>query len=193
MPRPLRAQDHEHTPRPKLAPPKTFHGQQSEFTIFLIQLTLIFQTDPDRYSTDAANIAFVASYLDGSAKEWFKPHVDLVTATTPTFPSWASFIQALKAAFDDPDAYQTVEEKIHKLKQRNRDCAKYYAEFITHATILEWDERTKISFFKKGLDKELQKLLLTNTDPTESLLNMYPLLLNWTTTSRHTDNESTQP
>ena len=165
MPRPPRTQDHDHTPRPKLAPPKIFHGNQSEFTNFLIQLTLIFQTDPDRYSTDAAKIAFAASYLDGSAKEWFKPHVDLVTGTTPTFPTWASFTQALKAAFDDPDAYQTAEQKINKLRQGNRDCAKYYAQFITHATILEWDGRTKISFFKKGLDEELQKLLLTNVNP----------------------------
>ena len=166
IPRPPRTQNHEHTQRPKLAPPKTFHGQQSEFTRFLIQFTLIYETDPDRYSTDAAKIAFAASYLDGSAEEWVKLHVDLVTGTTPTFPTWASFTQALKAAFDDPDAYQTAEEKIHKLKQGNRDYTKYYTEFITYATILEWDERTKISFFKRGLNGELQKLLLTNTDPT---------------------------
>ena len=93
-----------------------------------MQLPLIFQTDPDRYSTDDAKIAFVASYLDGSAKEWFKPQVDLVTGTTPTFPTWVSFTQALKAAFDDPDAYQTAEEKIQNLKQGDRDCAKYYAQ-----------------------------------------------------------------
>ena len=152
MHRPPRNQDYDHTPRPKLAPPKIFHGQQSEFTSFLMQSTLIFQTDPDRYSTDAAQIAFAASYLKGSAKEWFKHHVDLVTGTTPTFPTWVSFTQALKAALDNPDAYQMAEEKIHKLKQGNLDCTKYYAEFITYATILEWDERTKISFFKKGLD-----------------------------------------
>ena len=60
-----------------------------------MQLTLIFQPDPDGYSTDAANIAFAASYLDESAKQWFRPHVDLVTGTTSTFPSWASFTQAL--------------------------------------------------------------------------------------------------
>ena len=129
-----------------------------------MHLTLIFQTDPDRYATDAARISFAASYLDASTKEWFKPKVDLVTWTTLTFPTWASFTQALKAAFHDPDAYQTAEQKIQKLRQGNRDCAKYYAEFITHATILEWDERTKISFFKKGLNEELQKLLLTNVN-----------------------------
>ena len=130
-----------------------------------MQLTLIFQTDPDRYGTNAAKIAFAASYLDESVKEWFNPHVDLVTGTIPTFPTWASFTQALKAALDDPDAYQTAEEKIHKFKQGNGDCAKYYAKFITYATILKWNDRTKISFSKKGLHEELQMLLLTNTYP----------------------------
>ena len=61
MPRPPQNPDHDHIPRPKLAPPKTFYGQRSEFTSFLMQLTLIFQIDPDRYSTDAAKIAFAAS------------------------------------------------------------------------------------------------------------------------------------
>ena len=105
-------QDHDHTPRLKLAPPKIFHGNQSEFTSFLRQLTLIFQTDSDRSATNAAWILFVVSYLDVSVKEWFKPHVDLVTRTTPTFPTWVSFTQALKAVFDNHDAYQTAEQKI---------------------------------------------------------------------------------
>ena len=61
-----------------------------------------------------------------------------------------------------------AEQNIYKLRQGNRDCAKYYAQFITHATFLEWDERTKISFFKRGLDEKPQKLLLTNVNTTET-------------------------
>ena len=155
----------EREPKPKMAPPKIFKGDRTEFSNFLIQLSLIFRIDPTRYHNDTAKIAYAPSYLDGSAKEWFRPHVNLTTGDTPAFPTWASFIQALKAAFDDPDAYQTAERKIHNLRQGNRDCATYHAEFFTCATILDWDERTKISFFKKGLDDELQKLLLTNFNP----------------------------
>ena len=39
---------------------------------------------------------------------------------------------------------------------------------MTHATILEWEQRTKISFFKKYLNKKLHKLLLTNVNPAET-------------------------
>ena len=73
-------------------------------------------------------------------------------------PSWASFVAALKAAFDDPDTYQTAYKKISSLKQE-RDCSSYHAAFIPLATILSFDERTSISFFKKWLNGELKKAL----------------------------------
>ena len=156
----------ERIPKPKMAMPKVCHtGNQAEFTNFLMQLILIFKMDEARYSTHEAKITYAASYLDGSAKEWFHPYVDLLTGNTPTFATWESFVENLKAAFDDPDAYQTAERKIHALKQGNRDCAAYHAEFITYATILNWDDCTKISFFRKGLDEELQRLLLTQINP----------------------------
>ena len=75
----------------------------------------------------------------------------------------------MKGAFDNPDTDQTEEQKIHKLKEGNQECTRYYAEFLTHVTIWEWDERTKISFFKKRLDEELQKLLLINVNPLDTL------------------------
>ena len=125
-----------------------------------MQLNLIFNSDPDRYTganADNAKIAYAASYLSGSAKEWFQPHVNETTGAI-TLPTWASFVAALKAAFDDPDAYQTAYTKISSLKQE-RDCSSYHAAFVPLATILGFDERTRISFFKKGLNGKLKKAL----------------------------------
>ena len=125
-----------------------------------MQLNLIFNSDPDRYTeanADNAKIAYAASYLSGSAKEWFQLHVNQTTGTI-TLPTWASFVAALKAAFDDSDAYQTAYTKISSLKQ-DRDCSSYHAAFVPLATILGFDERTRISFFKKGLNVELKKAL----------------------------------
>ena len=151
------------TPRdraPKLNPPKPFDGTWSEYKTFIMQLNLIFNSDPDRYTganADNAKIAYAASYLSGSAKEWFQPHVDKTTGAI-TLPNWASFVAAQKAAFDDPHAHQTAYTKISSLKQE-RDCSSYHAAFVPLATILGFDERTRISFFKKGLHGELKKAL----------------------------------
>ena len=145
---------------PKLNPPKLFDGTRSEYKSFIMQLNLIFNLDPDRYTgtnADNAKIAYAASFLAGSAKEWFQPHVNETTGAI-SFPTWTEFVAALRAAFDDPDANQTAYTKISTLRQE-RDCSSYHTAFVPLATILGIDERTKISFFKKGLNGELKKTL----------------------------------
>ena len=57
---------------PKLNPPKLFDGTRSEYESFIMQLNLIFNSDPDRYTgtnADNAKIAYAASFITGSAKE----------------------------------------------------------------------------------------------------------------------------
>ena len=74
---------------PKLNPPKTFNSSRSEYKSFIMQLNLIFNSDPDRYTgnnTDNAKIAYAASFPAGSAKEWFQPHVNETTGAT-SFPT----------------------------------------------------------------------------------------------------------
>ena len=125
-----------------------------------MHLNLICNSNPDRYTganADNAKIAYAASYLSGSAKEWFQPHVNETTGAI-TLPTWASFVAALKAAVDDPDAFQTAYTQISSLKQE-LDYNLYHAAFVPLATILGFDDRTRSSFFKKGLNGELKKAL----------------------------------
>jgi hypothetical protein len=100
---------HTPTPRaPKVANPTPFKGDRAEYGNFVMQLQLVFNADPTRYSNDAQKIVYAASYLEGSAKEWFRPQVDPSTGTIK-FDTWTTFINALKVAFDDPDAIATAE------------------------------------------------------------------------------------
>ena len=156
-----------------------------------MQLTLIFQTDPDRYSTDPAKIAFAASYLNGSTKEWFKPHVDLVIGTTPSFPTWASFTQALKAVFDDPDAYQTQKKKYINSNKANGTVQNIIPNSLPMQPSLNGVKEPRSPFSRKASKRNYKSFCLPIPTPPESSLNMYPLLLNWTTTSGHTSNENT--
>ena len=56
--------------------PEDFDGTRSKFTRFLTRLALMFSSDPARYNNDAAKIAYAASYLTGSAADWFEPHLN---------------------------------------------------------------------------------------------------------------------
>ena len=65
----------------------------------------------------------------------------------------------LKNAYDDPDARATVERKLKALKQGNKDCSAYHAEFATYATVLNYDNLTKRSFFTEGVNQGLKDAL----------------------------------
>lgn len=125
-----------------------------------MQLNLIFNSDTARYTGtkgDNAKIAYAATYLSGSTKEWFQPHVNETTGAI-LFPTWTDFVAALHAAFENPHTYQTMYNKISTLRQE-KDCFSYYATFVPLARVLGINERTKICSFKKGLNAELEKAL----------------------------------
>ena len=72
VPAPAPAPTTQRDRAPKLNPPKLFDGTRSEYKSFIMQLNLIFNSDPDRYTganADNAKTAYAASFLAGSAKE----------------------------------------------------------------------------------------------------------------------------
>ena len=143
---------------PKIQDPKDFDGTRSKFTRFMTRLALVFSSDPARYNNDAAKIAYAASYLTGSASDWFEPHLDKTTGAV-NFENYAAFATALKNAYDDPDARATAERKLRALKQGSKDCLAYHAEFATYVTILNYDDLTKRSFFTEGANQGLKDAL----------------------------------
>ena len=144
-------------PKPNL--PKTFTGICMEYQAFILQLNLIFNSDPHRYQGDATKISYATSFLSGSALEWFKPHV--LDEGIIDFETWNALVTSVKAAFDDPDARATAEQKLRTLKQGTKDCAAYHAEFAPVATQLRLDHVTRISWFKHGLRYEVGKMMIT--------------------------------
>ena len=144
---------------PKLNPPKTFTGTRAEYQAFVLQLNLIFNSDPHRYQVYATTISYAVSFLSGSALEWFKPHVS--DTGIIEFEIWNEFVTALKATFDDPDTRATAEQKLRTLKQGSRDCVAYHAEFAPVATQLRLDHVAGSSWFKHGLSYEVGKMMIT--------------------------------
>ena len=102
------------TKAPRVADPEPYHGDREKFDYFISQLHLVLNTDPERYSQDTAKLAYTESFLRGSAKRWFTPHVDQRTGAV-SFPTFPTFIMALKVAFEDPDAAATAERKLRSL------------------------------------------------------------------------------
>ena len=108
------------------------------------------------------------SYLTEGALGWFKAYYDKITQEIK-FKTYAEFIGTLKAAYDDLDKTATAERKLLTLCQLNKDCSTYHIEFSTYANILEYNDRTKISFFKKEANNDLQVALAYQLNPPDDL------------------------
>ena len=78
---------------------------------------------------------------------------------TVDFDKYAAFSTVLKNAYDDPDARATAERKLRALKQGNKDCSAYHTEFATYATVLNYNNLTKRSFFTEGTNQGLKDTL----------------------------------
>ena len=108
-----------------------------------------------------------ASYLTGGVVGWFKAYHNEITQEIK-FKTYTEFIGALKAAYDDLDKRATVERKLLALHQLNKDCSTYHAEFSIYTNILKYDDHTKIFFFKKGANNDLQISLAHQLNPSDN-------------------------
>ena len=61
-----------------------------------------------------------------------------------------------------------MERKLLALHQLNKDCSTYHMEFSIYANVLEYDDHTKISFFKKGANNDLQIALAHQLNPPDN-------------------------
>jgi len=152
---------------PRINESQSFDGTCSKFSKFMTRLALVFSSDSIRYATDAAKIAYAASFLTGSAADWFDPHLNK-TSGARDFGSYGEFAVALKNAYDDPDARATAQRKLRNLKQGDKDCSTYYAEFATYATVLNYDDTTKIQFLTEGANHDLKIAIAYQPSPPET-------------------------
>jgi len=149
----------QQAPASRLHEPENFDGTRAKFSKFITKLALVFASDPACYYTHTAKITYTASYLSGSAADWFEPHLNRATRQIG-FTTYEAFIHSLKNAYDDPDARATAEHKLHNLKQGDKDYSVYLAEFSAYATILNCNDMTKIAFFSNSANQGLKTALL---------------------------------
>jgi hypothetical protein len=149
---------------PKVAKPETYSGERDKYSDFIAQLHLVFNTDKAAFRDDIAKISYTGNLLRGPAKKWFTPHVNEETGAV-AFSSWAHFIRRFRSSFQDSDAKTTAERKLLNMKQGTEPCASYHARFVSYMAILDWDEKSQIATFRRGLRSEVKDLLVGRDIP----------------------------
>ncbi|KAL0188522.1 hypothetical protein M9458_015621 [Cirrhinus mrigala] len=141
------------TASPRLAFPEKFDGAPTKCKGFLLQCTLFVNQQPHLYPTDEGKIAFVCSLLTGRALDWATAVWDL---GRPTFPSFATFLQSFKEAFQPSPESSEAGEQIMALKQGRRTAADYALDFRTLAAQSGWNDGPLKLHYRKGLNPDLQ-------------------------------------
>lgn len=160
---------------PKVADPQPYEGSKDKFRDFVTQLQLKFRSDPTVFANDAAKIAYAASYLKGTAYQWFASHIDEETGEIDV-TEFSEFVKILRAAWADPDAVATAERKVRDLKQKSSTVSVYYAKFVEYMAVCGWDEKAQLSHFMIGLCDEVKDLMITHDRP-KKLDDAYKLAL----------------
>ena len=145
----------------KIADPEHYSGNMTKFQTFISQCALRFAADSHGFKHDQAKMAFAISFLRGDAYSWAQPHINPDSGHV-NFTHYAEFVEALRSAFDDPDAKATAHREIYSLTQTGK-CSTYYAKFYALTCRLGWNDPTyTIPLFERGLKAFVKDAIAIN-------------------------------
>jgi len=148
--------------------PTPFSGRDpAQLHNFLMQASMVFQTNPSQFNTERAKIVYLASYLDGPALSWAGALLSM-TDPPPLANDYALFAKALEKNFGVPAPIAA--EQLRQLQQTGT-VYQYSMEFRSLASRVPWENASLVSQFYSGLAYPI-KAELIRTELPEALEEM---------------------
>ncbi|KZZ97110.1 Retrotransposon gag protein [Ascosphaera apis ARSEF 7405] len=138
--------------RPKVNRPTPFKGDRPKLRTFLAQMDLYFAANA--ITRDNDQVLSAATYLEGTALDWFEPRLRSWFHETPEerdvetnaiFNSYAEFVKRLKITFGDTDEKVSAAQRLNRLNQKG-SAAHYASEFQQISSHLEKVMSGKLRF-----------------------------------------------
>ena len=177
------AGDTAHRTDYKASAPDLFYGDRRKFQAYLTQVQFAFLTRPNDFRNAEQRVLFAASFLRGSAGEWFQPFMTdrMSNLTTPgncrpetlRVLTWNGYKEALERMYGDVDERRTAERRMEALRQVT-SVAAYAATFQQYIPRLGWNEEALIAQFYNGLKTDVKDLLV-HTERPDNLPDMISL------------------
>ncbi|RJE17340.1 Retrotransposon gag protein, partial [Aspergillus sclerotialis] len=143
--------------------PDTFDGTPSKMDHFLGQLSIYFGSTGETL-TGNQKVMIAASYLRGSALDWFQTYLDEWEVNKcandsekrQVMTEYSQFRNAIAGVFGDIDRKKNAERKLHHLVQRGK-ASEYAREFLKWTRQAGWDDDdTNMGLYERGLRPEVQ-------------------------------------
>lgn len=143
----------------KLGPdPRAFTGKSEDARPFVNQMKERLNSSLAPRLLGRDKVLYFSSYLAaGAPQRW---HHSIVQTKPELLDNFDAYVNAFNDHFLDPHEATTYRRKLETLKQ-DKDVQRYAATFKEYAALSEVDEKTKWSFFFRGLKPDIQKALNT--------------------------------
>lgn len=159
----------------KVNAPESFNGERAKIQTFLTQVDLYLLFNRDKFENEHTKVVFAASYLRGTAFEWFSTHLQdyinnsnnlgaMRTTTRQVFGRYTNFKMLMQQTFGDIDEERTAERKLLYLKQTG-SASSYAAEFQRWAIKTKWDDAAQSAKFYQGLKDTIKDEIVRTERP----------------------------
>lgn len=153
-------------PTVRVREPSTFDGRHKDFPLFLADCERSFALAPTQFAKDSVKISYVASFFDKAPRKWFgaaKLHAELavdsgnaekLAAAKPTIDllnNWKLFRKEFARHFSDPFIVDTNARQLDALRQGERACSAYAADFQSLAYVVPLNDYGLVEKFYRGL------------------------------------------
>jgi hypothetical protein len=141
---------------PKVNSPEPFTGDRTKTRNFLVQVSVVFQTQPSRFPDDQTKVYYLGSFLRGPAASWFSP---LVEKQDPILQDWTQFLESFKQTFEHPDRPAEAARQLRALRQGSKSAALLAADFRRIAVDVEWTTSSLMDTFYDALNDRVKDRL----------------------------------
>ncbi|KAL0165999.1 hypothetical protein M9458_037843, partial [Cirrhinus mrigala] len=144
-----------------MALPACYSGEAAKCNGFLLQCTLYFEMQPQRFPTERSKTAFITSLLSGRALDWADA---LWQAENPIIGSLTSFVKHFKEVFGKATGKLSPSDELYRLRQGSSSVSDYTLRFRTVATLSGWNEPALCSAYRQGLNIGIRQQLVIFDD-----------------------------
>jgi hypothetical protein len=139
--------------------PSKFTGDRSDLSRFVEHTRAKLTINSDRFPTPQERNVYVLSRLEGLAYQQVRPYIRF---GIPQFPDYGDILDLLERAFGDPNLASRSTQKLHQIRQQNKDFNVFYAEFQRLALDSGLDDIALVPILERAISRELKQLLVTS-------------------------------
>lgn len=151
----------------KVCKPDPFDGSDPhKLQTFLMQLSIVFQSDRRSYANDETKVLYAISYLKGTALAWFEPDLHDHRKDPDWLEDYNLFIDTLKKNFGVLNSQGHAVLRLERLQMDSgQNCLKYLTEFARLAPLTGWNDTALNNQLYKGLPEHLKNAITNGGKP----------------------------